>query len=137
MDLPHRDLECLLRHAYHLSQLAPRSLRRELRPEVCEARFELLLDCEAFESAAIGLVGSPMSFDVVKSETGLVEARAWLPNQVASPPVRSSNVAMALLGAWARCAIALETRSLTPHTENPRPAPHKARPGLHLRLIEH
>lgn len=130
------DLERLLRHAYHLVQLTPRPLRDTIRTELSETRFEELLQCEAFESAAIGLVG-PLSFDVSASESELVEAQVRLPDQVETIPVRSSNFASAMLGAWAQCLIALEARSLKPHAENLHPAPNKARSERHLRLIEH
>ena len=127
----------LLRRAFHLLQLTPRPLRGTIRSDLTEERLEALLAVDAFDSAAIGLVGQPIAFGIFTAEPGLFEAHIRLPNQLEPTSVRAPILAAAVLDAWLKSLIALKDRALTPRTENPHEAPRKARSGPRLRLIEH
>lgn len=100
--------EPLLRHAYHLLQLAPRPLRCMIRSDLPEARYEQLLDCGAFESAVLGLVGHPMTYEVAKLQADLHEAEVRLPGQVKPTLARGASAPMALLAAWTQCLVSLD-----------------------------
>jgi hypothetical protein len=104
--------ESLLRHAFHLLQLAPRPLRSLVRTDLTEAQYEQLLDCEAFESAAVGLVGHPMTYAIFRLKADLFEAQASLPGPARPILVRAPTLALALLAAWAQCLVALEAGSV-------------------------
>ena len=110
-DAPTDQHETLLRHAYHLLQLTPRPLRRLVRPDLTEKRFEELLDCGAFESAAIGLVGHPITYTIFRPESGLLEAQVHLPGPARPVMARAPSLTMALLAAWTQCLLALESGS--------------------------
>jgi hypothetical protein len=123
----------LLRQAFHLLQLAPRPLRAAIRCELDEDSFERLLDSEAFDSAAMALVGPPAGFALrcaVGNRHRVFEATVRLPGQ-ARPPgeARSQNAARALLAAWTNALLALTQRSIADLL--PHPAPH--RPPVELR----
>jgi hypothetical protein len=105
-----RDLEAMLRHAFHLLQLTPRHLTHLVQTNLDEAAFERLLEAEAFDSAAIGLLGSPAAFAVSVTEEG-AEARVCLPSQTDPTIARSISFASALFRAWVQSLVALKARS--------------------------
>ena len=99
--------EPLLRRAYHLLELAPRPLRGMIRSDLTEARYEQLLDCGALESAAVGLVGHPMTYEIARLGANLHEAEVRLPGQVKPALARGASAPMALLAAWTQCLVSL------------------------------
>jgi hypothetical protein len=99
--------EPLLRHAYHLLELAPRPLRGMIRSDLTAARYEQLLDCGALESAVVGLVGHPMAYEVARLRTDLHEAEVRLPGQVKPTLARGPSAPIALLAAWTQCLASL------------------------------
>jgi hypothetical protein len=118
------DQESLLRHAYHLAQLTPRPLSDNVRPDLEESRYEQLLECKAFASAALGIVGYPMTYAIFRREAECVVAQVCLPGQQIPTTARSPDIALAVLGAWSRCLVDLEKRSASPERETPREFPH-------------
>jgi hypothetical protein len=107
--------EPLLRHAYHLLQLAPRPLGDTVRSDLTEAKYEQLLDCGAFEAAAVGLVGRPMNYAIFRPQADLFEAQVCLPGQARPIVARAPSLPMALLAAWTQCLAALETGLVPRH----------------------
>ena len=130
------DQERLLRHAYHLVQLTPRPLRQTIRADLAEAEFERLLQCRAFESAAIGLIGFPMTLSASRLGMAVWEARARMPDQSDANAARADSFASAVVGAWTHCLVALEERSIRQRVETDRPDPRRVPSAQHLRLIE-
>lgn len=131
-------VETLLRHAFHLTQLAPGPLRIVVRCELDEDSFERLLDTEAFDSAAVALVGPPAGFALhcaVGNRHKVYQATVRLPGQ-RKPPVtaRSEDAACALLGAWTNSLLALKQRS--GESLRSRPVPHTPPVELHPKSIE-
>ncbi len=106
--------ETLLRHAYHLLLLTPRPLKSIVRSDLTEANYEQLLDCGAFEAAAVGLIGRPVTYAIRRREADLVEAQVCLPGQARPITARAAGLAMALLAAWTQCLVALEADA-APH----------------------
>lgn len=131
-------VETLLRHAYHLVQLAPAPLRTVVRSDLDEVSFEALLECEAFDSAAMALVGPPAGF-TLRCATGsrrrLFHASVQIdgqPKPLAEAPMES--LACALLGAWINALLALRQRSTGDRSLGP--ALHTPPAGLHPKSIE-
>ena len=131
------ELDRLLRHAFHLIQLAPCPLRSIIRSELSEERFEMLLESQAQESAAVGLVGQPMRYGLVRLTTGHFEAKVWLKDSVEPTTAHSTSWASALLGAWTQSIVSLETRAAQLDLNNPHPGLHKARYARRPPQIEH
>lgn len=108
-------VENLLRHAYHLVQLAPAPLRTVLRCELDEASFEALLESGAVDSAAVALVGPPAGFSLrctTGSQRRIFQASVNIAGQSKPPADTSSeSLACALLGAWVDALLALKQRS--------------------------
>jgi hypothetical protein len=131
-------VENLLRHAFHLIQLASEALRTAVRCALDEDSFERLLDSEAFDSAAVALVGPPAGFALscaVGNRHRVFHATVRLPGQLKpSGDARSESAARALLAAWANSLLALKQRSI--EDLPPRPARHRPPVGLHPKSIE-
>ena len=100
--------EPLLRRAFHVLELTPRPLRGMIRSDLAGARYEQLLDCGALESAAFGLIGHPMTYEVARLGADLHEAEVRLPGQVKPTLARGASAPIALLAAWAKCLLSLE-----------------------------
>lgn len=132
------NVESLLRHAFHLLQLAPLPLRGVVRCELNEEKFERLLECDAFDAAAVALVGPPAGFSLrcaIGTRKRVFEAAVHLPGQLhPSADTRSENAASALVGAWASSLLAIRQR--LPEAPAPRPALHKQPVELHPRSTE-
>ena len=111
VDTPAAESESLLRHAFHLLQLAPGPLKHMVRTELSESEYEHLLECEAFESAAIRLIGYPMTYTLMRCQADIVEAEVKLPDSSDAQPVRASNLALATIGSWAASLARLQTVS--------------------------
>lgn len=131
------EFDRLLRHAYHLLQLTPRPLRSIIRSELSETQYDVLLGARALESAAMGLIGQPMRYGLVRLIAGHFEAKVWLTDSAEPTSVHSTFVASALLGAWAQTIVAMDTRSADLQVSNPHPALHKARYVRRPRQFEH
>lgn len=108
-------LGVLLRRAFHLLQLTPGPLKAMVRCPLDEEGFESLLECNAFDAAAIALVGPPAAFTLqraVGSRPKAFTATVSLPGQLEPPPpAQSANAACALVGAWSNCLLALVQQS--------------------------
>jgi hypothetical protein len=129
------EVESLLRHSFHLLQLAPRPLKGMVRCELDEKAFESLLECGAFDSAAVALVAQPAGFELYclpGSPEHVVEASVSLPGQSGPPGIASgAGIASALVGAWASCLASLMQQSAG---DLPiRPIPRKPRAESRLR----
>lgn len=123
--------ESLIRHGFHLCQLAPRSLRNLIRPGLEEPGFEQLLANGAFESAALGVIGSPMIYAAAKVRPDLFTIRVCLPGETPAAAVACSNLAVGLVKGWVQCLIRLEYRSLGIVAESSGRYPHNARTEQH------
>jgi hypothetical protein len=135
------DVESMLRHALHLVQLTPGPLKGVVRCEIGEQAFEEFLARGAFDSAAIALVASPMSYELnctLDAGRRGIEARVWLPSQAAQPsPATGECLASALLGAWAGCLVALKRRSLESEAPVLHQFPHRVQRERHPKLTGH
>lgn len=56
--------EPLLRHLFHLCVLTPGPLRHLLRTDVGEKTFETILECGAYDAAALSLAGAEMEYTI-------------------------------------------------------------------------
>jgi len=131
------ELDRLLRHTFHLIQLAPRPLRSIIRSDLSEARLEMLLECQAQESAAMGLVGQPMRYGLARLTTGHFEAKVWFRESAEPKKAHSTSLASALLGAWTESIVSLEARAAQLDLNNPHPGLHRARYARRPPRFEH
>lgn len=101
-------LERVLRHAYHLVQLAPRPLRHVIRATCGEAEFEHLLEGRRFEDAVRRLIGRHMAYglDLSRRSSG-VTAEVWYSDRCERHDAQERSAPAALLRAWLRCNAAL------------------------------
>ncbi|HEU4652016.1 MAG TPA: hypothetical protein VFS49_11445 [Croceibacterium sp.] len=98
-----------LRHAYHLVQLAPHGLRGSIAATLSERAFEQLLEAGVYDIAAQALVGSPAGLALVRqpgSRTIFAEVRFPAGSGVGCGQGRT--IALAILQAWCRAALALD-----------------------------
>lgn len=94
----------LIRLASYLARLAPEPIR-ELMPQTWdEARVEAFLDCGAYDSAVMALLG-PRSFFTAERRLDHDEVDVTVTLDPASMPGIASHkiCAMAMLSAWAQC----------------------------------
>jgi hypothetical protein len=103
-------VERSLRHAFHLLQLAPTRFRPILGVPVDEDRFESLLANGEYDSAARHLVAQPAALTVEQQE-GQTSFRASIGCPVLKHAVQGTgeSVAEAVLAAWTKCLLALES----------------------------
>jgi hypothetical protein len=96
-------IERLLRHAFHLVQLAPRPLRHLVHCTCAEAEFEILLEARAFDAAALRLIGHRTPF-ILKKTAGDEGATAevWQDDSWGYHGASGPSVALALLLGWVR-----------------------------------
>lgn len=114
------DVEESLRHAFHLLQLTPAPLRGLLPHHLDERPYEQLLECGAFESAALALMGPRMGVNLTRLPAQAFVAKAWLSEDARSGAVASPCAASALLGAWCGAVHGLSApRSATPLPDSP------------------
>lgn len=97
----------LLRRAFYLLQLTPGPLRGLLRHDLDEVTYERLLNCGAFESAALWLVGDTMLFELSRQSPAEFEARVWFLTQRERTWMKSESAAVALMRAWCQCLCTL------------------------------
>jgi hypothetical protein len=104
-------VEQSLRHAYHLQQIAPLTLRDTIQPAIAEDDFEKLLASGDFGAAARRLVGKPMLLELQGGNRGVetiatVVCEPW--RQTARG--RSQTEALAILDAWSKCVLMARTQ---------------------------
>lgn len=116
------DLERQLRHAYHLQQLAPRSLRELVCSTCDEKTYETYLESGAYDLAARALVGHQLSYVLRIHGEHAVEAIVRLPGDTAGSSIHATNAASALLGAWLCCLQKLKSLARLTADETVRPA---------------
>jgi hypothetical protein len=104
------DIECALRHAAHLLQLAPLRFRQVLRLAVDEDCFEALLANGEYDSAARHLIAQPAAL-TVEEQAGRTRFRATIGCVILNRAVHGTgeSVATAILAAWTSCLLALES----------------------------
>ena len=106
---PGSDIGAALRRAYHLAQLAPAALRPFVAPALGEARFEQLLECEAFDDAALGLLNPATGLRLTRSPRSKhVEVTAWFDEALDNArPATGPSAASAILQSWLDCLSSL------------------------------
>ena len=93
--------ESLVRQAYHLIKLAPGPFRDVLPIDLDEAAIERLLDCGAFESAVMALLGQKASFSVHRdADASQFTAEVALDPKTSPGIGKHQNCAKAVLCAW-------------------------------------
>jgi len=98
-----------LRHAYHLVQLAPYSLRSSVSAALSERAFEELLDAGIYDIAAQALVGSPAGLALVRQpDSKAIFAEVRFPDGSVPGCGHGKTIARAILQAWCRAALALD-----------------------------
>jgi len=98
-----------LRHAYHLIQLTPHALRTSVAAALNEQAFEDLLEAEVYDIAAQALVGSPAGLALVRQPSSkAVFAEVRFPDGRGLGCGQGRTIALAILQAWCRAALALD-----------------------------
>jgi hypothetical protein len=106
-----------LRHAYHLVQLAPHALRTTVAAALNEQAFEDLLDAGVYDIAAQALVGSPAGLALVRQPgSKAIFAEVRFPDGRGLGNAQGRTIALAILQAWCRAALALDRSSDTART---------------------
>lgn len=106
-----QDLERVLRHAFHLVQLAPRPLRHLINCAVSEEQYEIMLEVGAWDSAAISLIGDQLGISVTRlSGTENFTAHVSNLREPAPRRVSDSTFARAVLKAWLKYLTAVDQR---------------------------
>ena len=99
-----------LRHAYHLVQLTPYSLRSSVAAALSERAFEDLLEAGVHDVAAQALAGSPAGLALVRQPgSKAVFAEVRFPDGRGLGCGQGRTIAQAILQAWCHAAIALDT----------------------------
>ena len=91
--------ENVLRLSYQLAALAPPQFRAIAACAMDEAAFDDLLERHAFEAAALALIGSVLSCEVVSRLEDAATVRVWLDND-GEVSVTSPTPALAMARAW-------------------------------------
>ena len=125
--------DAVIRKAFYLAQLAPEPLRPLLGGELDEDRLELLLSCEAYDQAALLVIGPVVTFSLEKA-AGAVRFNAQIALLPDAAPGRGAGQtgAAALLGGWIRCFSFLSELSISSS-----PGPHRYRSERRPRSTEH
>lgn len=98
-----------LRHAYHLVQLTPHPLRASVSPAMSERAFETLLEAEIYDIAAQALVGAPAGLALVRQPgSKAIFAEVRFPDGRGLGCGQGRTIALAILQAWCRAALALD-----------------------------
>lgn len=104
--------EPLFRHLFHLSQLTPGPLKHLVSTQMSEESFEGLLDCEAYASAALALMGQGMDYRIASPiGGGKVTVALSLGSGPTIAEVTASCLASAFLLAYCKCICALADRA--------------------------
>lgn len=127
--------ESVLRHAYHLMQLAPAPLVEIIRSDIDEACFEQLLAAGAYDAAAVALVGSPMGFTISRAVADKpASAEVYLSVSVSSGSVEAESMSGALVGAWCQAITSIRSKV---GIKDDRQDRRKGRSGRGQQLTEH
>ena len=102
-------IENSLRHAAHLLQLTPASLRPRVGLSTDEHTFEALLNSGEFDTAARHLIAQPTALSIEPGDAPNV-IRATIKCSVLNRNIdgRADTIAAAVLDAWATCLLALK-----------------------------
>ena len=109
LDTP--ESERLIRHAFHLTQLAPGPFGEIAKSSITEEQIESLLDASESFSAVSGLMNCHLKLSMRQHENGFhaivsSEVFATVVSQEASCPE------VAALAAWVNCLLAIKTHSI-------------------------
>lgn len=104
-------LENALRIAKHLARLSPPPFAPFASSPLDDEDFEALLERGAFEAAAIALIGTTLSYEVL-SRAGQDEAaaRVWFAGESDEALAKAETLALALVRAWLAFMLALAPR---------------------------
>lgn len=101
-------LECSLRQARTLARLAPPPYDTFVSDVPDEASFEALIERAAFEPAAVAVIGSSLSWEILaRTDAGGATARVWSDDDSGEAVATAEVSAIALLRAWASFVLAL------------------------------
>ena len=131
------DVESALRHAFHLSQLAPRPFDAVIGDPPDEAEFEERLDAGKYVEAAIALAQSPaLEFEVVIPDG---HAIAKLSSAIfdVSASAKAVHEEKAVLQAWLRLMMKIAEQSPDETLKFQHPALRKRQSGQRPPLSEH
>lgn len=104
-------IENSLRIAGHLARLSPPPFAQLASLPLGEDEFEALLERAAFEAAAIALIGTALSYDVIPHAEGeSVAARVWRDDGDDEALASADTLALALVRAWLQFMLALAPR---------------------------
>jgi len=95
------DVSRLLRKLHTLFAIAPGQWRAQFEPVPDISEFTALLDSEAFESAAIRLLGSKSGYMLSRSAGGEALASIWMETNPEEVHAKASSEAIALVKAFA------------------------------------
>lgn len=110
-------IENVLRLSYHLAALAPPPFGTIAACTLDEAAFDAMLERQAFEAAAVSLIGTALSYEVVANAgTDQATVRVWLDND-GEVLMTSDTLALALARAW--LAFMLNLNQATGSSHNP------------------
>lgn len=110
-----------LRHAYHLIQLAPHSLRSSVSAALSERAFEDLLEAGIHDIAAQALVGAPAGLALVRQPASkAIFAEVRFPDGGRAGCGQGRTIARAILQAWCRAAMALDEAVVSGARSDPR-----------------
>ena len=94
-----RDTADRLREALGLLQIAPAALELWIEPCDDPARFEMMLAAQAYDSAALALLGRHTGFMLSRGPNGVCLASVILADAPVDITAEGANAALALLGA--------------------------------------
>jgi len=104
-------LENALRLAHHLARLTPPACATTAGDPFADDDFEALLERTDFEAAAVALIGTALSHEVLaRSAEECAIARVRLDGGSEEALASPETLALALLGAWLEFMLALDPR---------------------------
>ena len=101
-------MENCLRLSRHLCALAPSPFDAIVDREIDEAAFEILLANQAFEAAAIQLIGPSLLHEIVAKPGSLTSARVWSEGHRGEAMASARCPARALVLAWIGFLLSLQ-----------------------------
>lgn len=101
-------LEACLRHAFHLTLLAPRPLDAIISNELEEAEFERMMELEDFLEAVVQITGSPYFQTSINIPDGHAVVRVTSRIFNVGREATAKSPAVAILLAWLRTLRAIE-----------------------------
>lgn len=108
-------IENVLRLSYHLAALAPPPFGTIAASALDEAAFDELLKQQAFEAAAIALIGTALSYEIVsRAGSDQPTVRVWLDGD-GEAFMTSDTIAAALVRAWIAFMLNLDQATGSSH----------------------